>query len=170
MKEITITEALAEIKVLKARIEKKISAIRGFLTRRSDFLDPLEKDGGSPNYVAAELQSIHDLSENIQRIRTAIQRANHDVKLTLRGTERSIQGWLNWRREVAPLRQSLFTAIAREIDKARPVGENDPQYLVNVDEKFIAAVSEQHVIQLEELDGKLSLLNATVLVTIPESK
>lgn len=44
---LTITEALAEIKTVGKRVEKKREFIKAFLARQDGVKDPLEKDGGS---------------------------------------------------------------------------------------------------------------------------
>lgn len=43
---LTITEGLAEIKTLKARIEKKRQGIGPYIVRPAQMRDPMEKDGG----------------------------------------------------------------------------------------------------------------------------
>ena len=53
---ITITEALAEIKTVGKRVEKKREFIKSFLARQDGIKDPLEKDGGSYQAIARERQ------------------------------------------------------------------------------------------------------------------
>ena len=49
---LTITEALAEIKTVEKRIQKKREAILPFVFRQEMLRDPHEKDGGSAVVVA----------------------------------------------------------------------------------------------------------------------
>ena len=51
---LTITEALAEIKTLAKRIEKKRQNIGQFLVRQEGVRDPLEREGGSVAFVQTE--------------------------------------------------------------------------------------------------------------------
>lgn len=41
-----ITEALAELKTLNKRVEKKKEYVKAYLYRQEGLKDPLEKDGG----------------------------------------------------------------------------------------------------------------------------
>ena len=47
-RQLTITEALAEIKTLEKRIQKKQEFVGSFLYRQEQFKDPLAAQGGSP--------------------------------------------------------------------------------------------------------------------------
>ena len=71
----TITEALAELKTLGKRIEKKRESVAMFLTRQDGLKDPLEKDGGSVEFIKRERQAVKDLEQHHVNIRLAIQRA-----------------------------------------------------------------------------------------------
>ena len=51
---ITITEALAEIKTISKRLEKKRESIFNFVGRQDGIRDPLEKDGGSVEFIIRE--------------------------------------------------------------------------------------------------------------------
>src|SRR5439155_22848829 len=97
----TITEALAEIKTIGKRLEKKRSAILQLIARDSRVKDPLEKEGGSVRYIQAERQSVKDLETRIVAIRTAIQKSNLSTPLALDGQSMSVAEWLTWRREVS---------------------------------------------------------------------
>lgn len=85
---ITITEALAEIKTIGKRIEKKREFIGGFLARQDGVRDPLEKDGGSAKAIAGERQSVNDLEDRIVALRRGIQRANDETSVTINGITR----------------------------------------------------------------------------------
>jgi hypothetical protein len=189
MTQITITEALAEIKTIKARTAKKRQAIMGYLARDAKVVDPMEKSsGGSVEYVRAERQAIQDLELRLVRIRTAIQRANLDSKLTLHGFELSVSHWLNWRRDVAADQKSFLTAMYSTVLTHRQNALNRGYVaesavsgsanitpdgakgllVVNVDEKALLAESEQIETILGDLDGKLSLFNATNVIEIQD--
>lgn len=102
MPQMTITEALADLKTIAKRIEKKCDFILASLARPEGARDPLEKEGGAEKRVAEERQAIHDLQEYMIKVRRAIQKANESTSITVEGESRSIADWLVWRREVAP--------------------------------------------------------------------
>lgn len=177
---LTITEALAEIKTIIKRIEKKRQFVREFLFRQDFLKDPLENQGGSRSALENERQAIADLEARIVGLRRAIQKANESTVVVIGGEARSIADWLVWRREVAPgvqaflamLRSGLQQVRTQAVQKGvsvRIAGEaaaasqpND--VVVNIDEKALAAETEELESILGSLDGQLSLKNATTVV------
>lgn len=173
----TITEALAELKTLGKRIEKKRAFITSHLIRQDKFKDPLERDGGSPKVIGAERQSITDLENRAVAIRMAISQVNSETPVIINGLTHSIAEWLVWRREVAPGQQlflaTLQTGINRVRTEARRTGAvvapkddvKPDDVIVNVNEVTLAQEIEALESVLGALDGQLSLKNATVTVT-----
>lgn len=97
----TITEALAEIKTIFKRIETKKNSIGQYMYRLENQKDPLEKDGGSAEFIQRELQAISDLEERVVALRRAIAEANCNTTIEVDGVKRTIEDWLIWRREIA---------------------------------------------------------------------
>ena len=185
MPEITITEALQEIKTITARLEKKRNAIGRYIGRDARARDPFEADGGSEKYVREERQSITDLEERIVSIRCAIQKANLSNLLKIGEVSRSVSAWLTWRREVAPGRkaliQSLSMAIAsirndiqkkggRAVIQASAQVISDPtappEIVINLNEQGILKEIEHMEEILGTLDGRLSLFNAITIIEV----
>lgn len=180
MTRMTITEALAEIKTISKRVEKKRGSITKFLGRQDGLRDPLEKDGGSRSFILRETQSIQDLLKRLVSIRTAIQRVNLSTSLTVEGETHTIQEWLTWKKEVAPGSQSHLLRVQQGINTLRtqavrqglqivtpgatPQGTTD--FLINVDEGALAKEAERVETILGVLDGQLSLKNATIMVEV----
>jgi hypothetical protein len=180
----TITEALADIKTSQARIVKKRAAVNVYLGRDSRIRDPLEGEGGSPEFIRRELQGIMDLEKKIVTIRSAIQKANLETTLEIEGTSRTLSAWLNWRREIADAHKGFLAQMAQQIDNLRKqaVSRGQPvvaaavasvntdasvgELIVNVSEKDLREEIEQMENVLGQLDGKLSLLNATTTIEI----
>lgn len=174
----TITEALAEIKTLLKRIQSKRQFIQDYLFRMENVKDPLEKDGGSVVAITREVQAIHDLEARIVELRRNIQKANEATKVTIEGEERSIADWITWRREVAPAHQNflhkLRTALNAVREQARRQGssvygpasqaEKPSDVVVNINEQQLAKDAERLESVLGQLDGQLSLKNATIMV------
>lgn len=174
---LTITEALAEIKTIGKRIEAKRTFINGILWRPEAIRDPHEKDGGSSQLIARERQAIGDLETRVVNLRRAIQSANEITPVAINGVSRCIADWLVWRRDVAPGFKTHLAAIRQSLanmrDQARKQGvgiaatadaaqRND--VVVNVNEQALAAEIEGLEDTLGQLDGQLSLKNATVVL------
>jgi hypothetical protein len=179
MAQTTITEALAELKTIDKRIEKKREFVLTYLLRQEMFKDPLEKDGGSVSAIKRETQSIHDLEERKITIRRAVQRANEQNSVTVGRQTRTIADWLVWRREVAPIQQTFLANIRTRIEQARQEAArkgaglsasaeaakpND--VIVNVNEQELAREIEGLEDVLGTLDGQLSLRNATLTIDV----
>jgi len=181
---LTITEALAEIKTINKRIEKKREFIQGFLFRQEGLKDPLEKDGGSIEAIRRERQSVTDLETRILDIRREIQRANDATQITVGDKTLSMAEWLTWRRDVAPGQQAFLAGIRRTLyqlrEQAKRGGANvlsaqasvtsgdakPTDYIVNVDEATLGREIENLENILGNLDGQLSLKNATVMLEL----
>ncbi len=175
MASITITEALAEIKTIGKRIEKKRQFISQYLVRQEIVKDPLHNQGGSVSALKAEAQAIVDLEERLVALRRGIAKVNATIALVVCGQERTIGDWLTWRREVAPgrkvalgaLRQTLVNFRAQQTQKGMTVrtepsaDPTDKDIIVNVDERAVATDAEKIEEVLGTLDGLLSLKNAT---------
>jgi hypothetical protein len=179
MTQITITEALAELRTIDRRIGKKREFVTTYLLRQEMFKDPLEKEGGSVSAIRRELQSIHDLEERKILIRRAIQQANEATMVTVGKQTRSIADWLVWKRDVAPTLQAFLAQLRGKIEQARQEAArkgaglsgsaesakpND--VIVNVNEQQLARDIESLEETLGALDGQLSLKNATVLIDV----
>lgn len=174
----TITEALAELKTLKARIAKKREHTQHYVLRDSRVVDPLEADGGSVTYISREWQAIRDMELRFMSIRNAIQKQNLQTYLEIGGFRYSITDWLTWRREMVQDRLSFLKNLANSIQRARkewtsqkaqfsnmPEKLAESQLVINLNEKDLLAEIEGIDSTLGELDGKLSLLNATTFIT-----
>lgn len=175
---ITITEALAEIKTIGKRIEKKREFIKGFLARQDGIKDPLEKDGGSFQAIARERQAIGDLENRLVSLRRGIQTANEVTSVTINGVSRSVADWLVWRREAAPLHRDFLNHLRNALNGVREqakrngaamisaaaVAEKPTDFIVNINEQELAEEIETLEDTLGQLDGQLSLKNATVSI------
>lgn len=176
----TITEALAELKTIQKRIEKKREYVGAYLARQDGIRDPLEKDGGSPEVVKRERQAIADLETRIVAIRTSIQKVNQATPITVEKTTKTIAEWLTWRKEIAPGSQQFVSKLRNSIDSIRKqalqkgnavvaatqVAAQPTDVIVNVDESELAKLAEEYETILGTLDGQLSLKNATIMVEV----
>lgn len=176
----TITEALAEIKTVLKRIQSKREFIETYQFRIDSLKDPLEKDGGSSKAVAEAGQAVADLETRVVALRTAIADANSSNTITLEGVEKPIADWLIWRREIAPGQERFLNGLANKLSSARSSvagqkyrwgdakSEQDKpvDIVVNIDETKLNADKEQMKNILGQLDGQLSLKNATIMLKV----
>ncbi len=175
---ITITEALAEIKTIGKRLSKKREAIFQYIARQDGIRDPLERDGGSVEFIKRERQAIADLEARVVHLRRGIQKASDQTRVEINGTARTMSEWLTWRRDVAPGQQQFLTDLrgrlhaVREQARKTGVGVVAPggtpnqltDYMVNINEHNLAKETEDLEDVLGQLDGQLSLRNATVML------
>ena len=182
MAKITITEGLAEMKTIDKRVEKKREFIMAFLVRQLGLVDPHAKEGGSEKLLTEAVQSIKDLLHRKLTIRMAMNRANDATSLIIEGTILSLAEWLVWRREVAPAIEKLNKGMVDRINTVRneatrkgyqmvPADTASTQLTdikVNINEKSLSDMLEKHDKILGELDGLLSLKNATTTIDIAD--
>jgi hypothetical protein len=174
----TITEALAEIKTIQKRLESKRASIMSYLARQDAVRDPLEKTGGSFQFIERERQAIGDLETRIINLRRGIQHANDATKIAINGSERTISEWLTWRREIADHAKSFLGTVRTTLNQVRTQAQraggmvvtagteatSGKDYVVNIDEAALAREIETMEETLGTLDGQLSLKNATTLI------
>lgn len=182
----TITEALAEIKTIGKRLQKKREAVLNNLGRDSRVVDALE--GGSVEYIKRERQAIEDLEKRVIAIRTAIQKSNLTTTTTVGEQTLTVAEWLTFRREVSAGRQNFLLSINTSIKQIRDkvqrgggtvtslgnqnatavvkTGEAPAEVLIHVNEKELLEEQENLEKVLGDLDGKLSLLNATTVIEV----
>jgi len=177
----TITEALAELKTIKARIEKKTTSLMAYFVRDKGRIDPFaDSDAGSTaQFWRRETQAIEDLQDRIIDIRSAIQRANQTTEAEIKGVVQTIADWLTWRREVLPVRKVFYETQLRALNDVRRAEAQNavkktsgpdvfvPEYVLAVDEQQLLKDAEFLTELAGALDGRLSLVNATTTITIP---
>jgi hypothetical protein len=179
MATMTITEALAEVKTIGKRIEKKREFIRNYALRQEMVKDPLLKDGGSEKLIQESAQAISDLSQRLIVIRRRVQEKNMSTTITILDTTRSVTDWLTWRKEVAPGQVQFVANLRLYLEKTREqmrtkgvtvgatsVDLKPTDIVVAVDEGMLAKTAETFEEILGTLDGKLSLINATTTIEI----
>lgn len=176
MEKMTVTEALAEVKLIQKKIEKKKATITANTARFEHMKDPY---GDTASMIKEELQSIEDLYAKLTRLRTSVSKANLDTRVSIGGHDKTVTEWLTWKKEVYEPLTGVYSGLTfnatQEIKKntERPSlvkneNTNDPATLaklvVNVDIPTLNKKAEQIVEIHEKLDGLLSLKNATVTV------
>lgn len=176
-KEMTITEALAETKLVANKIKSKFNFVGNNLLRPADRLDPLGNQGGSEKIIAEEMQAIEDLFKRQVKIRSAIRQANETEMVQVEDMMMPIADWLVWRREVLPVKKNILAKwqsaiINQRREVAKPRGFQAAQEVTGED--LVAHLNEvelqKEIEKLQaiedRLDGLLSLKNAQVLVEV----
>lgn len=178
MSKITITQALAECTTIGKRISKKQKAIIEYVGRQSGARDPLEKDGGSAQYIRTERQAMKDLQERLLSLRRAVATANENTEVAVGKEARTIADWLIWRREILPIKKQQLNELRGSINALRNEAqrrgvsvteketENFQDIVVNVNEKELL----EEIESLDEiegaLDGTLSMHNALTKIDL----
>lgn len=176
----TITEALAEIKLIEKKIESKKNFVLVNLTRFKNAPDVLSKENKtSSDVLKGEMQAIHDLYSRLIKIRTNIAEANLANFIDLGGESHSIHHWLSWKREVSEKYKELFASIHRGLKSAIDSNGQRPQIfkdetggvhlcelITNLDYQEYVKKHEETQDMIEKLDGLLSLKNAVVHINL----
>lgn len=172
MSKITITEALAEIKTIGKRIAKQVEFVNTYVSRPEMVRDPLDKEGGSESLVNKGVQSILDLYTRWVDLRMAIQKANEETLLTVGDQTMPIARWLVWRREVSTPLQQFWATLGAKVSQHNYQWKNQQGITENCNAIInypITKISEKHeqiVMVLGNLDGQLSLKNATTVIDV----
>lgn len=173
----TITEALAEIKLIDNKIEKKQEFVYGNLFRAKHLPDPL---GDTTAKVVAEVQATVDLRKRRVKIRKAIAQANLTTEITIGNITRTIFEWLTWKREVVQNELGFIRAIHTKTKAAIDAVTKAPKFykdeatqenkileiIPSLDYSLFVTAEQETQEALDKLDGLLSLKNATVMIEV----
>lgn len=179
MTKITITEALSEINLIKKKIEHKKTSMQNLFVTASHAKDPYAEEGGSAAFLKKEFQALTDLRTRFVKLRAAISVANMDTEVTINERTMSIHDWLTWKREIVKEEQTFTNAVVTSVNATLNQVQRSPQcyddaegkkhlvvFNTNIDLPSFVKRQENLTTMLENLDGQLSLKNATVMVTL----
>lgn len=175
----TITEALAELKTLDKRIASTKDFILKYAVRQGSTIDPLDDEGGSHVVVPRKMQSIADLLDRKVKLRTAINAANSNTSLTIGSITKTVSEWIIWRRESFSTELDSFRQLqAKVLDARRQCAQADVKLIEDgkqpervqeascfISESYISKKIDELVEIESTLDGKLSLVNATTVIS-----
>jgi hypothetical protein len=177
MEKMTITEGLSELNLIKKKIKTKENAFLGNLILAEHVKDPYENEGGTPEHLKKEFQSLTDLRRRLVKIRSAIASANLENEITLGEMTFSIHDWLTWKREISKEETSFINSVVSGTKSTLDKIAQQPQIYKDSEEKthlvkfktcidYPEFVRKQEKMQelFENLDGKLSLKNATIVI------
>ncbi len=175
----TITEALAELKLITNKVAKKQEWVLQNLVKPKHIADPLVDKGGLVAVMKQEMQAINDLQTRAVVIRRSIMASNIATQATVLEVTKTIYEWLVWKKDIAQNKNrflsSIYANTKREFDKIA----NQPQAAKTDDNKtilieleantdYMQCTTDAAYIQeiLDKLDGVLSLKNATTTIEV----
>jgi hypothetical protein len=179
MAKMTITEALSEVNLVKKKIEHKKKEVLGLLVKPQHAKDLYAEEGGTKIHVSKELQSIGDLEIRLVKLRSAISLANIEHDITIGEFTRPIHDWLTWKREISKDQMAFINTIVSTVKTTLDRSNAQPQCYEDTEGKKHIVVIEsmidypemiRHQEKLatifENLDGQLSLKNATIVINV----
>lgn len=175
----TITEALAEINLIKKKIAEKETHTMRMVAHPTHLKDPFQSDGGSVAVLERERQSLQDLRTRFVKIRSAISKANCEHSIEVCGMKKLIFDWLSWKREIYKGEIDYLRALMGVHLKVQNEERSKPQVFEDKDGKkvlvtytynFDISEIQKQIEKVEEiygkLDGMLSLKNATIVIDV----
>lgn len=162
---LTLSEALAQIDLLRRRSEQKQRFIEAHLLREERLRDVLAADGGTEAVLHRELESLARLRERHVLLRRLIQQAYAGASLTIGDVTRSVADWLAWKREVVTRRRMFLKQLLEEIRSTRATVR--VPVVVHLDEQQLASEAEKLEQVAGQFEGQLQLKNATLTITVP---
>lgn len=179
MNKMTITEALSEVNLVKKKLEHKKKTVGAMVLKPEHVKDPYEAQGGTPKYLNAEFQAIEDLQTRLIKLRGAISQANIDNNITLGEQTMSIHDWLTWKREISKDETSFINQIVSGVNDHMKKAATQPSvyddaegkkklvvWIPQIDLPSFVKKQERLSDLFENLDGQLSLKNATITIAI----
>jgi len=166
----TVTEALSKINLTQKKIADKRSAFPQYISRPEMMKDPLETEGGSEKYITEQRQAIRDLEAYLIALRVAVAESNAQTSLSVGGSTRPVSEWLIWKRDIAAgfrqELQSILSAVSSERQRYSRQVKDNVELTICVSETEIQKEVELYSMMWEDLDGQLSLKNATTFVEL----
>ena len=172
--ETTITEALAEIKLIDAKVAKKQSVV--FDRNNLMYLEQVIRKPVVS--ITEEIQSIEALLDNREKIRAAIMASNVVTRVEIGGIEKTIYGWLCFKKETGAALSNTYQQINAAVSSLKEEIQRRPSFykddktgenrlvkaVFTIDDKALLKKAEDTAALLEKIDGVLSLKNATTVI------
>jgi hypothetical protein len=141
MEKITVTEALAKVKLLDKKISKKIyDSVFVGREAKGKILD-----GFNPENAKADLQSIEDLIENRFKLKNAIHESNQKTKVIVDGKEYTVSEVIEYK-TVIEQRLNLLRKMKNQLEEIRDI--------VNYENEKVQSRLDEQVSKLFEKPSK----------------
>lgn len=161
---ITITQALSKVKLLEARLEKKLEnsnfvAVQHGSKLRRPYASYKVED--FCNNAKAEMQSIEDLFEQLFTLRSKIAQSNATTKITIGGREMTVQDAIILKR-LGDFRKKRLWALKCSLTSARESLDEANTENNNAIERMVSQSSDKN--SQKEASDYINLTRATSLV------
>jgi len=182
MEVLTISEALAELKILGDRLAMNAKFVLDHVARDERQRDPFEREQSTAAaQIAQRMDSSRDLRARAVALRRAIALKNFEVRVEIEGVTRSVGEWLIWRREIAKGYGAELAALVGHIERLQSTvaqqnlrmrtdntgSSGEPVRLaLMLGLAELQTLREQHQSTLGVLDGRLRVVNATTTIEV----
>ncbi len=123
MGKMTIHRALSELKLIDARIEKAIAAIEPTgITQKDKLVNQFYKKEDFEKEAKAKFQSVNDLIERKNKIKSAIVKANGITQVEINGEKMTIADAINFK-QIIGFKKNLITTLEQKHQKAKATAE-----------------------------------------------
>lgn len=125
MDKMTIHRALSELKLIDARIEKAISAIEPTgVTQKDKLVNQFHKKEDFEKEAKAKFQSVNDLIERKNKIKSAIVKANGITQVEINGEKMTIADAINFK-QVIDFKKKLIATLEQKHRNAKATAERN---------------------------------------------
>lgn len=121
----TIHRALSELKIIDARIEKAISTIEPTgVTQKDKLVNQFYKKEDFEKEAKSKFQSVNDLIERKNKIKSAIVKANGVTQVEINGDKMTIADAINFK-QVIDFKKKLIATLEQKHRNAKAVAEKN---------------------------------------------
>lgn len=121
----TIHRALSELKLIDARIEKAISAIEPTgVTQKDKLVNQFYNKDDFEKKAKANFQSVNDLIERKNKIKSAIVNANGITQVEINGEKMTIADAINFK-QVIDFKKKLIATLEQKHRNAKAIAEKN---------------------------------------------
>lgn len=125
MDKMTIHRALSELKLIDARIEKAILAIEPTgVTQKDKLVNQFYKKEDFEKEAKAKFQSVNDLIERKNKIKSAIVKANGVTQVEINGEKMTIADAINFK-QVIDFKKKLIATLEQKHRNAKATAERN---------------------------------------------
>ena len=125
VQKMTIHRALSELKLIDARIEKAISAIEPTgVTQKDKLVNQFYNKDDFEKNAKANLQSVNDLIERKNKIKSSIVKANGITQVEINGEKMTIADAINFK-QVIDFKKKLIATLEQKHRNAKAVAEKN---------------------------------------------
>lgn len=124
-KKMTIHRALSELKLIDAKIEKAIAAIEPTgMAQKGKLVNHFCDESSFSNNAKAKFQSVNDLIERKNKIKSVIVKANSSTEVEVNGKKMTIADAINYKQAIS-FKKELIATLERKHQSAKAAVERN---------------------------------------------